>query len=86
MARVREPTKEEEEAWKKWVATRPPKVRAVAEQFDPWSLYRMRDTGHRVMIYSFGEEKEGDAVTLCVAVTAEYDRLANLPHEPSPDA
>lgn len=73
MARVHEPTAEQEAGWAAWVAERPPAVRAVAERFDPWSLYRLKSSGHRVLIYSFDE---ADPVTLTVDVLARYNQLA----------
>lgn len=72
MARIQEPTPEQEAAWKEWVAARPDNVRVVAERFDPWSLYRMKSTGHRVTLASFGEGADG-AVTLRVRVTGHFN-------------
>ena len=69
--RITEPTKRQERAWKKWVASRPPHIRAVAERFEPWSLYRL-EGGHRVTIASFGEHEDG-TVTLTVTVSALYN-------------
>lgn len=75
MARLIEPTPEEEAEHRAWVAERPAHVRAVAERFDPWSLYRLKSTGHRVVLRSFGEG-EGDSVTLRVAILAEFNAVA----------
>lgn len=72
MARITEPTTEQEYGWREWVASRPANVKAVAERFDPWSLYRMKDTGQRVTIASFGEEDSG-TVTLTVNVSADFN-------------
>lgn len=72
MARFNEPEPEQEAGWKEWVAGRPPNVRAVAERFEPWSLYRMKDTGQRVTISSFGEGKDGK-VSLTVDVRAQFN-------------
>lgn len=30
-----------------WLSERPPLVRAVAEKFDPWTVYRLKETGQR---------------------------------------
>lgn len=68
MARIKEPTKKQEAGWRKWVANRPPSVRAIAQQFEPWSLYRMKSTGHRVTIASFFEDG-----TMSVHVTARFN-------------
>lgn len=73
MTRFVEPTPEQELGWKKWIAERPDKVREVAKRFEPWSLYRMKSTGHRVTIASFAES---DPVTLTVNVTGEFNAVA----------
>lgn len=70
MARIEEPSHAQVKGWAKWVRSRPPAIRAVAEKFDPWSLYRMKSTGQRVRIYSF---TEGEPVTLTVLVLAEFN-------------
>lgn len=70
--RFTEPTKAQERVYRRWVKSRPPNVRAVAERFEPWSLYRLKTTGHRVTVHSFGEEKDG-SVTLTVNVTADFN-------------
>jgi hypothetical protein len=75
MARIREPTPEQKTEWNAWVASRPACVRKVAKRFDPWSLYRMKSTGHRVTLYSFGEAEDGN-VTLTIVVSAEFNMLA----------
>lgn len=72
MARIEEPSAEHEAEWKSWVADRPSAVRAVAERFDPWSLYRMKGTDQRVTVYSFSE---GPTVTLTVNVLADFNLL-----------
>lgn len=74
MARIVEPTSEQEAGYRDWVASRPPHVRTVAERFDPWSLYRLK-SGHRVTVLSFGEAKDG-CVTLTVNVSGEFNLLA----------
>ena len=75
MANVYEPTEEQKSQRAKWVAERPDAVRAVAERFQPWKLYRMRSTGHRVTVHSYGEGENG-SVTLTVNVTGKYNLLA----------
>lgn len=72
MARYVDPTPEQEAGYREWLAERPAHVRAVAERFDPWSLYRLKSSGHRVTVYSFGEEA-GGKVTLTVNVTGEFN-------------
>jgi hypothetical protein len=72
MARYTEPTPEQEKLWQKWLAERPDNVRKVAEKFDPWSLFRMKSSGHRVYVIGFDV---GDTVTLRVAVTGAFNRV-----------
>jgi hypothetical protein len=43
-------------------------VRAVAERFDIWTLYRLKSSGDRVMLQSF----DGDG-TLTVAVSGKFN-------------
>lgn len=71
MARVTQPTSKQEIEWKAWVESRPEPVRSIAMRFDPWSLYLMKSTGHRVGIYSFSEDG-----TITVAVTGEFNAVA----------
>ena len=72
MSRFYEPTKAQERGWRKWVAGRPPSVRAVAERFDIWSLYRLKSSGEIVTIASFQEAVDG-VITLTVNITGEYN-------------
>ncbi len=74
MARFVEPTPEQERAWREWVAERPPEVRAVAEQFDPWTLYWMPSSRHRVTLRSFDETEDG-RVTLRVVVSGRFNAV-----------
>ena len=74
MKRLATSTSEEERAYRNWVASRPENVRAVAERFDPWCLYRMKSTGHRVTLYSFSESEDGK-ITLTVDVLGDYNLL-----------
>lgn len=67
-----EPTAEQLQGWKDWVADRPEEVRTVAERFDPWTLYRLKSSGHRVTVGAFDEEQDGK-VTLRVNVTGEFN-------------
>lgn len=72
MARLMEPTEEQLTGYREWVASRPEHVRIVAEKFEPWSLYRLKSSGHRVTIVSFGEQEDG-GVTLTVCVSGEFN-------------
>jgi hypothetical protein len=72
MARLMEPTEEQLTGYQAWVASRPPNVRAVAERFEPWSLYLHKPTGQRVTVVSFGEQEDG-RVTLTMSVSADFN-------------
>jgi hypothetical protein len=88
MANWYEPTPDAREAWRQWVAERPPVVREVAERFPPWTLYRLHDpegnpTKQRVYVLSFQEEHCGCGdcchrphVTLTVAVDGRFNLVA----------
>lgn len=68
MARIYEPTKAQVRQWEKWVKSLPPKARATGERFNPWTLYLMAETAHRVTIASFADDG-----TISVAVTGQYN-------------
>lgn len=55
----------DEAAWQKWVAERPPVVRAIAERLRPDMLYQLRTTGQRVTLESINE---GGTITVGVYV------------------
>jgi hypothetical protein len=75
MARYFEPTPEQEQAWKDWVTALPEPARAVTERFEPWGLYRMTETGHRVTIYSTDEKKDG-RIRFTVDVSGEFNHVS----------
>ena len=75
MAQFTEPMSEQKAGWSQWVAERPENVREIAERFDPWTLYRMKDTNQRVTLYSFGEQPDG-GVTLTVNITGEFNLIS----------
>lgn len=52
MAKFFEPHEIQLIGWDKWVKSRPPEVRAIAERFLPWELYRLKTTGQRVTLRS----------------------------------
>ena len=70
MARFTEPTPAQEAEWNEWVASRPECVRKIAERFEPWSLYQMKNTGQRCTIVSFSEDG-----TIKVAITGEFNAV-----------
>lgn len=74
MARYVEPTQEQLAGWEQWVSERPPVIQEMAKKFDPWSLYKMKSTGHRVTLSSFNEDG-----TVTVNVLAEFNEV--LLHE-----
>jgi hypothetical protein len=74
MARFREPTPDQVAVWEKWVAEQPAAIRAVAEKFDPWSLYRLRDSGDRVTIHGLNGSIDGP-VTMMVNVLGEFNKV-----------
>jgi len=55
MARWYEPTPEQVKLFDEWVAERPKSVQDFCERFPPWELYRIKSTGHRVIVYSIGQ-------------------------------
>lgn len=70
-----DPTPEEASDWTQWVASRPPRVRDAidSKSFAPWKLYRLKSSGHRVLIHSF-DEPEDDTLP----VTARVDVLGRF--------
>lgn len=71
MAKYAEVTPEQEAAWQAWVKERPPKVRAIAERFRPDTLYRLKTTGQRGIIYSIGEDE-----TVTMDFPVEYNPMS----------
>lgn len=74
MAVYEEPTDKARDGYKAWLAERPSHVRAVAERFEPWRLYRLKSTGHRVFPVAFSEHPDG-RVTLTVCVHARFNSV-----------
>lgn len=74
MANIYEPTEEQKALYAEFVATRPEAVRLVAERFPPWTLYRIKGSGHRCHVYSFGEAEDG-SVSLTVSVTGQFNAV-----------
>lgn len=72
MANTFDPTPEQLAGYHEWVASRPENVRPIAARFKPWELYRLKTTGHRVAVYSFGEADDGK-VSLTVIVSSKYN-------------
>lgn len=66
--RYQEPTLEQLAAYVEWSASLPKAARDLADQFEPWSLYRLKSTGHRVFPYSYGNDG-----TLTVVVSGRFN-------------
>lgn len=77
MARFTEPTAEQREMWNVWVSQRPEILRRVIEEhkIDPWTLYRMKSTQHRVAVVAFDVGKDG-RVTVRVNVEGQWNFVA----------
>lgn len=58
--------------WRAWVAERPEAVRLVAERFEPWTLYRLKNSGNRVVVQSF---QETAPVTMTVMVSGRFNAV-----------
>jgi hypothetical protein len=78
MANVMDPTPEQQQDWDVWVSERPTAVRETLQRYDlkPWTLYRLKSTGHRVTLYSVDEPEDGSAPTLKVDVSVRFNVLA----------
>jgi hypothetical protein len=69
------PTNEQRQAWQTWLDERPPHVKSVAGNFDPWAMYRLTTTGQRCQVIGF-HETENDGVT--VYIYAEHETLGPM--------
>lgn len=70
MAQVEIPSKEHLAEWAEFVANLPPYIRAVAERVNPFTLYRMKSTGQRVLVHSY---QETQPPTITVAILGQYN-------------
>jgi hypothetical protein len=48
----------EKARWAQFIAERPANVRAIAQRFNPWTMYRLTSTGQRCMVIGFHELEE----------------------------
>jgi hypothetical protein len=76
-----DPTPENIANYAKWCADRPREVREVCKQFVPWELYKLKDTGHRVIVHAISQHKDenGDPtgkISLVVDVLGKFNFLA----------
>lgn len=77
MANWFEPTDDDRAGWAEWLAERPERIRAVAQRFEPWKLYRLKSSNHRVTVVSFDQPKdESQSVTLKVHVSGDFNLVA----------
>jgi hypothetical protein len=72
MANIYEPSNKQRALWRKFLKSRPAAVRAVAERFAPWKLYRLMRGPQRVVVVAFDELKDG-SITVRVDVRAEFN-------------
>ena len=56
--------------WLKWVEALPRIAREVAQLFNPWTLYCLKSTGQRVVVYSFADDG-----TMSVAISAKFNAV-----------
>lgn len=73
MTRWYEPTPDKVELWHDWLAERPPAVRAIAERFPPWKLFRLETTGQCVVVRSVSEDG-----TVTVKVSARFNEASSM--------
>jgi hypothetical protein len=60
----------DEQAWREWVDTRPPVVKAICERLPPDRLYELSPTGQRVTLEAYAEDG-----TLRVYVDPDYNEF-----------
>jgi len=70
------PTDAQRAEFAAWIAERPDHVRAVAERFDPWTMYRLTTTGQRCRVIGFHESEGPTPVTLYIY--AEHPTLGEI--------
>jgi hypothetical protein len=74
MANIFEPTEQQKSEWDEWVKSRPDRIREIAEKVFPWKLYKLKNGGHRVTVYSIDEPKDKNTIpTLKVTVSGDYN-------------
>lgn len=70
MVAVFEWTPESRADWDAWVKSRPEVIQNLAQQYPPNKLYRIKETGQRVTLISYGEDR-----TARVNVTGKYNTV-----------
>jgi hypothetical protein len=71
VAKLGNMTPKEEAAWRAWVEERPPIVKALCLRLRPDTLYRLKTTGQRGIIYSVSEDG-----TVTMDFPAEFNPLS----------
>ena len=71
MSRIIQWSQEQQKTWDDWVATRPEIVQELCGRFPPYNLYLLKNSGHRVTIYSYLENN-----TMTVNVSNDYNNVA----------
>lgn len=70
MANYYEPTDDEKQEWSEWLSSRPVVIQQLGEQFQPWGLYKLKNTGQCVYPCAFNEDG-----SLTVVVSAEFNAV-----------
>jgi hypothetical protein len=74
VAHFKQPTPAQEAEHRRLVSKCPKAIRRVMECFDPWTLYRLKSTGHRCILYS-AQEDDGGNVTLTMEISGEFNLI-----------
>lgn len=62
-----------QDALNEWLSTRPQMIQDMCAKYPPDRLYRMKDTGQRVTLYSYSEDG-----TVTVTVSGTYNLIATF--------
>jgi hypothetical protein len=65
------PSDEQRAGYDEWVESRPEPVKSIAKRLNPWTLYRLKTTTHRVTLAAISEDG-----TVRVNVSADFNMLA----------
>src|SRR5687767_7352121 len=70
MARWMQPSNEQLAGFANWYDERPQVIKDLIRELDMWTLYRLKETGHRCTIYSYNEDG-----TVSVAITGQFNLI-----------
>jgi len=70
MAKIIEWNEKQKQEWDEWVSSRPEIIQDLCKRFPPYNLYRLKNSGHRVTLYSYSEDG-----TMTVNVSGEYNAV-----------